>query len=395
MLTRSKLSIQKEIYNRISYMGTASKADLMQYFPLTSSSMTRTLDDMTTSGKIIISGLGNSTGGRKPILFQTNPTYRYLFGLEISRIKSSLGLYDMHLNRLASVRWIMDAEMTPERLVELVAEEAKRFMSEYHIQPQDMLGIGIGAVGPLDARKGIILKPELFPSAAWVQVPICDMLQERLNIPAILDNGSNTALIGEHWALHNEELKHMLYVHAGASIRSAMMSGGSIVRGAVDTESAIGQMVIQADGPRLREGGNYGALEAYVSVPALEHRVRSQLKLGRPSLLSGLPLGEIHFSSLIEALEQEDALVKSQFAETAAYLGIGLANLINALHPEYVILGGALINAHSLVYETAIEVAKSNLYHYPEYSPHFSQGQLLDEAVAMGAAAMLLHEWEG
>lgn len=395
MITHSNPSIKKQVYDRISYLGTVSKADLLNHFPLTSSSMTRLLEEMTTQGLIVVSGLGHSTGGRKPILFQTNPTYRYLFGLEISRIYSVLGLYDMHLNTLSLTRWKMDAEMTPHQLVDNVTVAAKQFLLEHSLSPEDVLGIGIGAVGPLDQRQGLILEPELFPSSAWRHVPICTMLEERLGFPAKLDNGANTALIGEHWALRSETIEHALYVHSGVNIRSAAMSGGRILRGAADTEGAIGQMIIQANGPRLRNKGNYGALEAFVSVPALEERVRTQLKIGRSSILSGMAPELVNFSTLVDALRKDDALVKEQFTETAAYLGIGLANLINALHPEYVILGGPLISAHPLVFDATLEIAKKNTYHYPEYSPVFTQGLLTDEAVATGAAVMMMQSWNG
>lgn len=395
MITHSNPSIKKQVFDRISRLGTVSKADLLSDFPLTSSSMTRLLEDMTSQGLIVVSGLGSSTGGRKPILFQTNPKYRYLFGLEISRLYSALGLYDLHLNPLSSFRWQMDVTMTPELLADHVAKFARGFLAEHGLSSADVLGMGIGAVGPLDQRKGIILEPEFFPASSWKNVPICEMLTERLGFPARLDNGANTALIGEHWALRTQNIQHALYVHSGVNIRSAAMSGGQILRGAVDTEGAIGQMIIQANGPRLREKGNYGALEAFVSVPALEERVRTQLKIGRSSLLSGISPDQVNFATLIDALKQDDPLVKEQFSETAAYLGIGLANLINALHPEYVILGGPLVGAHSLVFDTALEIAKKNTYHYPEYSPVFTQGVLLDEAVATGAAVMMLQEWDG
>lgn len=395
MITHSTPSIKKQVYDRISYLGTVSKADLLQHFALASSSMTRLLEEMTSQGLIIASGLGSSTGGRKPVLFQTRPKYRYLLGLEISRIYSKLGLYDLHLNTLSVIRWEMDAQMTPEHLADYVETAAADFLAKEGISADQVLGIGIGAVGPLDRKQGVILEPELFPSPHWKNVPICDMLTARLGIPAKLDNGTNTALIGEHWALRNDNIEHALYVHAGINIRSAMMSGGKLIRGAVDTEGAVGQMIVQTGGPRLRGKGNYGALEAFVSVPSLVERVRTQLKTGRSSLLSPISPDRVNFATLLDALSQGDLLVKEQFAETARYLGIGLANLINTFHPEYVILGGPLVSAEPLVFNIALETAKSNIYHYPEYSPVFSHGMLTDEAVATGAAIMVLHEWEG
>ncbi|MEK4438953.1 ROK family protein [Paenibacillus sp. FSL K6-2862] len=395
MLNHSHFSVKKQIYDRIAYLGVVSKADLIKHFSIASSSMTRLLEDMLEQKLILISGHGTSTGGRKPILFQTNPHYRYLLGLEISRISSSLGLFDMHLNQLSVVKWEMDRQLSPERLVEFVLTETKKMLHRHQISHKQILGLGIGAVGPLDTKKGIILHPEYFPSYSWSNVPICAMLEKELNIPTKLDNGANTALLAEHWALRKETCEHMLYVHAGVNIRSSIMSGGQILRGVADTEGAIGQMIIQLGGRKLKDKGNYGSLEAYVSVPSLVERVQSQLKIGRDSTLSGFPPESINFTSLVIALKQNDTLVREVFLETASYLGVGLANLINTVHPEYVIISGAIVNADSVVYDTAIQVARKNIYHYPScYDPIFTPGVLREEGVLTGAALQILQAWE-
>ncbi|NGZ73785.1 ROK family protein [Saccharibacillus alkalitolerans] len=394
MITRTQFSIKKEVYRRILHLGTVSKADLMKDFPITSSSMTRLLDEMTNQGMIRISGLGSSTGGRKPILFQTNPFYRYILGLEISRIYSTMGLYDMHLNLLESKRWKMDQRMTPENLVESVGQEATQWLDEKNLTTKDILGMGVGAVGPLDRSRGIIKRAEFFQASGWSGVPIRELLEKRLNVPVRIDNGSNTALLAEHWAMRGSEIRHLLYVHAGIGIRAAMMSDGRLIRGAVDPEDAVGQMVIDTGGPRLEERGNYGAWEAFVSVRALEKRVQAQLKLGRGGMLRDRNPEELRFADLTEALSAGDAFMREQFIESAAYLGIGLANLINILHPECIVLGGPLVEAGELVYETAIEIAQKNLSQTQDYSPLFSRTKLQGNAVAAGGAFMLMNELE-
>lgn len=224
----SLYSIKKQIYNRIAYLGTVSKADLLEHFSITSSSMTRILEELLAQELILVSGLGTSTGGRKPILFQANPSYRYLLGLDISRISSSLGLFDLQLNCLSSVHWEMSPELSPERLIELVVKETAILLQKHHIQYEQLLGLGIGAVGPLDSKTGVILKPKYFLSDAWSSVPICRLFAERMQLPVKLDNGANTALLAEHWALRDEACKNMLYVHAGVNIRSSIMSGGRL-----------------------------------------------------------------------------------------------------------------------------------------------------------------------
>lgn len=387
---------KKAVYERIARYNDVSKAELMDEFNMTSSSVTRLLDELIRGNWIVEAGFGQSTGGRKPILYRINPGQRVIFGLEISRLYSVLGLFDMKMNTLSFRKWKMDEEMTPQRLVHDVGISMDSMLEENGLDKSIVAGIGVGAVGPLDRHRGTILNPLFFSAEGWLDVPICEMLENRTGTRAFLENGANTALLGEHWALRGENIQHMLYVHAGTGLRSAMMSNGHLVHGAVDMEGSIGQMIIQTDGPRLHSMGNYGALEAYASVQAVEKQFRTQRNIGRGQLDSGRgPQSEnIHFDMLVEAINQGDPFIHEIFAQSAAYMGIGLANLINILHPETVILGGALINAHSIYYDTAISVAQQNIYYYPEYKPIFSRGILQENAVSMGAALMVFKQIE-
>jgi len=386
---------KKFIYALIAEHGTLSKAELLAHTTMTSSTLTRLLEEMAAERLILTAKLGPSSGGRRPILYETNPSYRYFFGLEISRFHSSLGFFDMRLNPMSFTRWRMDEAMTPGRFAEHAAASMKAILHDHGIDPALVVGTGIGAVGPLDRERGTILKPLHYPAEGWADVPICRMLEEATGIPAKLENGANTALMGEHWSMRHANPQHMLYVHAGVGLRSAMMSYGQIIHGSIDMEGAIGQMIIQTDGPRLHEDGNFGALEAFVTVQALERQAQSQARLGRHPLSDAYPHlqpEQIRYDTLLHALRQEHPYAVDLFQRSAAYLGIGLANMINMLHPETVILGGLLMNSHESYYRTAIEVARANTYYYPAYQPQFSKGELREDAVAAGAALMM---WRG
>ncbi|WP_055107007.1 ROK family protein [Paenibacillus ihumii] len=393
-ISQAALNAKRAVFERIAGQARISKAELLHEFGLTSSSLTRLLDELTNEGWLAEAGFGESTGGRKPILYQIHARHQVIFGLEISRLYSALGLFDLNMKALSFCRWTMDETMTPEKLVRCVGAEIDAMLLENGLSKDKAAGIGVGAVGPLDRHRGIILEPRYFSAAGWAHVPICEQLEKETGIPATLENGANTALIGEHWALRSENVQHMLYIHAGSGLRSAMMSNGALVHGAVDMEGSIGQMIIEPDGPRLHPEGNYGALEAFASVQALEKQVREQRKMGRKPLAGAKdfqPDG-IHFDMLVEALNEGDPFIRELFTQSAVYMGIGLANLINILHPETVILGGALINAHGLYYDTAISVAQKNIYYYPEYQPVFSKGVLQENAVATGAAVMIFRQ---
>ncbi|XID90693.1 ROK family protein [Paenibacillaceae bacterium WGS1546] len=387
-------SLKRAIYSHIAERDAVSKAELQNRYALTPSSLTRLLEEMVAERLILVSGLGPSSGGRRPILYETNPEYGYFFGVEISRFSSSLGFFDVRMNPMSFTRWRMDEAMTPSVVVDHVAANMKAILNDHRIDPSCVLGIGIGAVGPLDRERGLILKPMYFPSPGWVDVPICRMIEEKTGFKAVLENGANTALMGERWAIRGSKPQHLLYVHAGVTLRSSMMSHGQIIHGMVDMEGAIGQMIVQTDGPRLNDDGNFGALEAFVSVRALEKMAQSRAKMGREEWSGklGVPPERIRYDLLLQELRRNNPLVEELFRQSAAYLGIGLANLINMFHPETVVLGGALINSYERFFETAAEIARKNVYYYPEYEPRFTKGELREDAVATGAAWMA---WKG
>ncbi|MFK7694028.1 ROK family protein [Paenibacillus sp. HJGM_3] len=385
----------KELFGAIRKQATVSKLDLLEQSGLTSSTLTRMLDELIEGGWIEEGGHGESSGGRRPVLYRVRRDAAYAFGLDISRAASKLVLCDLQLDQLDSVYWEMTERMTSAVLVEQVAEAIGRLQEKHRLPTERLLGIGIGSVGPLDRGKGTILNPSYFPAPGWHQVPIVAMLEQATDLPVVLDNGANTALLAEYWAGSPNEYRHLLYVRAGVGLRSAMISNGQLVYGAVDMEGSIGQMIIQTDGRPHRERPHvYGCLESYVSIPVLEDQARSLLKQGRRSVLSEIVTDPEHveFSHLLHALRQDDRLVTELFLQAATYFGIGLSNLMNILHPERIILGGPLITSNELFYQTSTQVALKNTMYYPAYPVSFSRGRLSDEALAVGAAAMIVNQ---
>jgi predicted NBD/HSP70 family sugar kinase len=382
----------KLLYALIRKHGTVSKQMLQEQSGMKGSTLTRLLEDLTNEHWIEEVGFGESTGGRRPILYRIRADRGFVFGLDISRIHSRLALCDLQFRRMDSRVWRMMAGSTPDVLIEHMTEAMEHMLGMHGIPKDRLLGVGVGGVGPLDRLKGMITNPLYFPSTGWANVPICRMISDRMDVPCSLDNGANAALLGEYWTdAPNERGEHVLYIHGGISLRSAMLSNGKLVYGAVDMEGAVGQMVIQTDGiPHREPDGNYGCLESYASIYALEQLAECRLKQGRESTLRALVERpeQLQFHHLVEAVRGNDLLANELFTQSATYFGIGLANMLNMLHPEKVILGGPMFNTQDVYFETATKVAIRNTYYYPAYQVVFSRGKLGEEALAVGAAIM-------
>lgn len=385
----------KELFQDIRRKQEISKNDLLNASGLTISTLTRVLDELVSIGVITESGLGASTGGRRPILYQVRADYGYSFGLDISRVVSRLILLDLTGQIINTAEWQMTTETTPEQFIQQVITQTREWISTHQIPFAKIIGMGIGAVGPLDRETGIIEEPEWFPAPGWQHVEIVRLLEEQLNIPVLLDNGANAAIIAESWANKAKDFRHLLYVHAGTGLRLSMMSGNKLIYGAADMEGSFGQMIIQADGiPYRTSRGNYGCLDSYASVYAIEREVNSRLRTGRSSCLQQmLQHGEpAKFSHIMQALKLLDPMVTEVVTQAATYFGIGLANLLNILYPEKVVLGGPLMTDSNLYFYTATQTAIRKTYHYPKYQVIFSKGSYGEEAIAVGAAHLILDQ---
>lgn len=385
----------KKVFRLVQKLGPVSKQNLQEKCDLPVSTLTRILEELVQEGWLRTVGYGKSSGGRRPFLYEMKATRAFMFGLDISRIDSRLILCDLKLNVLDSVTWSMTSDMTAERLIELISMEVPLLLKVHHIASQDVLGIGIGAVGPLNRTQGVILDPQYFQASGWNHVSISSLLQDQLSIPVVLDNGVNAALLGEYWSRFMDRYAHLLYVHAGVGIRSSSISNGTIRYGAVDSEGAVGQMIIQSDGvPPRQAGGNFGAWESYASTYALEQRTAAVLKQGRVSSLRERlnEKGQISFQDIVEAVKEKDSLAVELITQTAVFLGIGLSNLINILQPELVILGGPLVNCHPSFFEHAVNTAKEKTFVLDKHELRFSNSTLGDNAVAIGAAVTILNK---
>lgn len=382
----------KQILAEIRKKGVVSKFDLLDLSGMTSSTLTRMIEELASSGWIEESGLGESSGGRRPLLYRMNHRRGYLFGLDVSRATTRLVLCDLALDKIDSASWQMTERMTPSLLLQEVVQTARGMIAKHAIDRDKLIGMGIGAVGPVDRAGGIMLNPLYFRAEGWSQLPIGPNLERELGIPVLLDNGANTALLAEYWA-GSQQYRHLLYVRAGVGLRSAMMSNGQLVYGAVDMEGSVGNMIIQTDGPPHPERPHvFGCLESYASIPVLEKQAAARLKQGRRSVLNEWVErpDAVGFPQLLRALSADDRLVTELFTQAATYFGIGLSNLLNILHPEKVILGGPLITTNELFYQISTQVALKNTLYYPAYPVTFTRGKLSDDALAVGAAAMVI-----
>lgn len=371
-----------EILNIIQKRGPITKKELQVTANIKLTSLNRVMKTLEDTKIIMEHGESESSGGRKAIEYDVSKTRFYVIGIDISRTYVKLILTNMKLTILKKEEFTMDENSSPEKTVKNITSIVEQMLSDLQIKKNEVLGIGIGTVGPIDREKGIILNPKSFFNNNWVNVPIKAMIEENISISCFIDNGANTAVLGEYLYGKGKDLKSVVYVHCGIGLRSAIIRSGVIIRTINDREDAFGHMIVEYNG-ELSTGGNCGDIENYSSIDSIIKKINSKTK-DNNMLVSEINYGEI----LKEELQNNDIVIEV-VNKGAEILGIGLSNLVRLLNPELIILSGPLMMNFKYYYEKSIE----SFYHINPMDNRvtFSKGgKFKQDIIALGAAAMVV-----
>lgn len=243
-----------------------------------------------------------------------------------------------------------------DRLITLAQRTIAQTRQE--VPGAEIMGVGVGAPGPLDTRSGIVL---LTPNLGWVNLPLRQIIHERLGLPAALDNDANCAVLGEWWRGAARGSKTAIGITIGTGIGGGIILDGKLFHGASDCAGEIGHTTIDTEGRRCK-CGNYGCLEAYASGPNIAMRAVEEITAGAVSRLAGYvggDLKQITAQTVYQAAHDGDDLALEVVNDTAKFLGTGIANLLNIFNPEVVVVcGGVTLAGDHLFVPLRREVAR-------------------------------------
>ncbi|MEW9668472.1 ROK family transcriptional regulator [Ammoniphilus sp. 3BR4] len=371
----------RNIFRLIQKHGPISKAELSEMSKMKLTTLARMIDELHKANFIKEHGVGDSGGGRPPVLFHVEPNLGYLISVFISRMYTSIGLYNLHYQSIEKINFVMTPHHTPEFVLNEIVQCIKSFMIKHHFSEKELLGIGIGAIGPLDSQKGMILCPDPFFAPGWADVPIVDYLKKVFDVKILLEDGSNTSVLGE-FSECSDHTNNILYCINGWGIGCGVIADGKLFCGKTGDASGYGHIIIQVNGHTCT-CGKRGCLLAYTSL----YSIMNELSDRYPAINWGMQ--EAGRLSTIEITNRliEDLWASSDVVlNSAYYYGIGVANMAKLYHSDLVILSGPLIYRYPKYYETVVETAQE---YVGSNKVIFSQGALGEEAGMVGGAVMV------
>ncbi len=278
----------------------------------------------------------------------------------------------------------------PEGVIDRMADLVNDIAAENDIKPA---GLGIGVPGLCDLPNGIVKFVPNMPTQ-WPDVPVRDLLQPQVNCPVYLLNDVRIATLGELTFGHGQGVDTMVFCALGTGIGGGVVINGKLRLGPLGAAGEIGHQTILPDGP-LCGCGSRGCLETLASGPALIGMATRLMRSGQTPKLHEITGGDdnkIDCKTIEDAARGGDGKLLQGIANAGEYLGIGMANLIVALHPDLIVIGGGVALTGDILLNPMKEEIRNRVHMLPPETVEIKTSKLGDQAGALGGIALAMKQ---
>lgn len=373
------------ILNVIRTEGPISRAEIAKRTNLTPPTVTNIVGELIDAGLVIEGELGESKGGRKPILLSIHSSAFQVIGVDVGINQLKIVATDLNARLIETNVTEIPSVLTEESFISLLKDGIRAIMRKRRIKKSAVLGIGIGMHGLVNPDTGVSI---FAPNFYLQDMPLRDELETAFGVPVQVDNDVRAMALGESWFGSGEGIENFVCINVGNGVGAGIILDHQLYRGTSFTAGEVGHTTVDPEGPKCT-CGNYGCLQTLVSGPAIADRARHRIEMGEESILSGRDLtGETVFQAAVAG----DELAQEILRETGRYLGIGIANIINTLNPARVIIGGGVANAARFIMAPLRETVAQRALKSPAQKTSIVTAALGHNATAIGAVTLVLHQ---
>lgn len=311
---------------------------------------------------------------------------RWAIGVDLGGTQIRALRTDLAGEKVARAEQLTLAQEGPRAVLSRILETAREVMTG--VPREEILGLGIGAPGPIDTA-GVVHDPPNLPG--WPGVSLVEELSGPLGLPVYAGNDANLGALAEHRFGAGVGVDHLVYLNVGTGIGGGIISHGRMLTGWRGFAAEIGHQTLDPEGP-LCGCGQPGHLEAFASGPAIARQARQALEQGRKSTIPEYANGPVSAKSVAAAAMAGDALAIELLHRAGTYLGVGLANLIHILEPQRILIGGGVSRAGELLLGPARASMEQRLMSPVYRGVEVMLAALGPDVGLIGAAALVMQE---
>jgi len=275
-----------------------------------------------------------------------------------------------------------------------VYQNTKKVLDEviehFGISLEDVLGIGVGAPGPLDQEKGIIIDA---PMMGWKNFPLARKLSEDYQKPVRIDNDGNLGALAEHRCGEGKGFANVMYMTVSTGCGGGVVINHQLYRGKHGGAGEVGHVSLDMLG-RQCPCGSRGCVEMYASGTAINRQLKEDMANGKKSLvfeLAGYKEENLNGKILTEAAERGDAYALDIYQKEGYYLGLALSNYFNLYDPDVIVLGGGVTKARVFFHNEMVRTWKEHCIQPVDESQ--IRYSVMNDRVVLYGAYYMIHDY--
>src|SRR5215510_15126653 len=253
--------------------------------------------------------------------------------------------------------------------------------AEWSDEKQRVVAASIMVPGAVDSNKAFVLQAPNLPSL--VNFGLKAALEQRLGWPVFLENDANAAAVGEMWLGAAQGCRDVMSVTLGTGVGGGLILDGKLWRGSHGSAGEIGHTTVDPFSGLKCKCGNTGCLELFASVTAIVRMTKESLSQFPQSRLKSC---ELTAEKVDEAGRNGDELALAVFKRFGMYLGIGLANLINLIDPQIIVIAGGAVNGWDLFATEMYRQVEERAFRTTAQQVKIARAECGDNAGLLGAA---------
>ena len=308
---------------------------------------------------------------------------KYCFGADIGGTTVKLGLFDTEGNVLDKWEIKTHTENEGSAILPDTAATILAKMEERKLNPEEVVGIGVGVPGPVSID-GIVPHTA---NLGWGYKEVTKELSERTGLPCKAGNDANVAALGEMWMGGAKGHKDVLLLTLGTGVGGGIIVDGKILTGAHGAGGEIGHIHVEDQMEEHCGCGNQGCLEQFASATGIARLARAALaESEEPSILRE---GDVTAKAVFDALKEGDELAKRIVERFGKYLGTAISVMAGILDPEVIVIGGGVSKAGWILLDYIRKYYKPFAYKSSKET-EFALAQLGNDAGIYGCAKLIL-----
>lgn len=298
----------------------------------------------------------------------------YIIGVDIGGTKTSIGIIIGNGKILAKTTIPTNLTIAPKQMIDNICSEIDKLLGETKLNIQNVTGIGIGAPGPLNPRKGEIICPPNLVN--WKNVNITEQFKNYFQCPVFLENDANAATLGEKWAGAAKDNNNFIYLTISTGIGAGLYSDGKLISGSTGNAGDVGHIVVDPSYGTC-QCGQKGCFEYVASGTAIA-------RIGSEKMKKSLSTKEV-FDLYNDGDEDIVPFIEDVFKN----IGIGCVTLINLFDPEKIIIGGGVSKVGEPLFKAVRRYVQNHSLNPAGRNTEIVPSKLGQDSGLIGAAALV------